>query len=75
MNLVLLRGGWPPVAVRPADRPDYLRALQDAQAGRGSESFERLLHERLDETLTEYINAAQQAVAAADVTQPPAMPA
>jgi Fic family protein len=64
MNLVLLCGGWPPVAVRPADRPDYLRALQDARAGRGSESFERLLHERLDETLTEYINAAREALAA-----------
>lgn len=30
MNLVLLRGGYPPVAVRPADRLACLRALQTA---------------------------------------------
>jgi len=27
MNLVLIRGGYPPVAVRPEDRPDYISAL------------------------------------------------
>ncbi len=37
MNLVLIRGGYPPVAVRPEDRPDYIRALQEAQGGKGSE--------------------------------------
>jgi hypothetical protein len=31
MNLVLIRGGYPPVAVRPADRLAYLSALQEAQ--------------------------------------------
>jgi Fic family protein len=46
MNLVLLRGAYPPVAVRPEDRPAYIGALQDAQAGRGSERFDRLLFER-----------------------------
>jgi Fic family protein len=45
MNLVLLRGGYPPVAVRPQDRPAYIAALQHAQAGRGSGKFERLLYE------------------------------
>jgi Fic family protein len=43
MNLVLLRGAYPPVAVRPQDRPAYIGALQDAQAGRGTEPFEKLL--------------------------------
>ena len=57
MNLVLLRGGYPPVAVRPADRPAYIRALQDAQAGRSAEVFNGLLYERLDATLNEYIAA------------------
>jgi Fic family protein len=64
MNLVLIRGGYPPVAVRPEDRPAYIRALQDAQAGRGSASFERLLYERLDATLGEYVSASQEALAA-----------
>jgi Fic family protein len=57
MNLVLIRGGYPPVAVRPEDRPAYIRALQEAQAGRGAEAFNSLLLERLDATLSEYITA------------------
>jgi Fic family protein len=61
MNLVLLRGGYPPVAVRPEDRPAYLRALQQATP----ESFDRLLHERLDATLAEYLSALKEALPAA----------
>ena len=61
MNLVLLRGGYPPVAVRPEDRPAYLAALQEAQAGQGSEAFDCLLYERLSVTLDEYLEAARQA--------------
>jgi Fic family protein len=57
MNLILIRGGYPPVAVRPEDRPTYIRALQQSQAGQGSESFDNLLYERLDATLGEYLNA------------------
>ncbi len=59
MNLILIRGGYPPVAVRPEDRPDYIRALQQAQAGHGSKSFNDLLYERLDATLGEYLSALQ----------------
>jgi Fic family protein len=57
MNLILIRVGYPPVAVRPSDRARYLRALQDAQAGRGDEGFRHLLFERLDATLDEYLSA------------------
>jgi Fic family protein len=64
MNLVLIRGGYPPVTVRPEDRLAYLRALQDAQAGRGAAAFDRLLYERLDATLREYLDAARQALTA-----------
>ena len=63
MNLMLLRGGYPPVAVRPEDRPAYIRALQDAQAGSGGASFDRLLYTRLDATLGEYLSAAREALA------------
>ena len=49
MNLVLLRAGYPPVALRPDDRPAYLQALQDAQA-EGTGQLERLLYERFDAT-------------------------
>ncbi|HWD60300.1 MAG TPA: Fic family protein [Stellaceae bacterium] len=61
MNLVLLRAGYPPIAVRPADRPDYLHALQQAQMGGGAAPFDRLLYERLNETLDDYLEAARQA--------------
>ena len=60
MNLVLIRGGYPPVAVRPEDRLDYIRALQQAQAGQGTESFNDLLYKRLDATLGEYLSALQE---------------
>jgi cell filamentation protein, protein adenylyltransferase len=70
MNLVLLRGGYPPVAVRPEDRPAYIGALQDAQAGRGSERFDRLLYERLDSTLGEALSALQEALTAPKVPGP-----
>jgi Fic family protein len=57
MNLVLLQGGYPPIAVRPADRPDYMRALQQA----GPESFNRLLYERLASTMDGYLSALKEA--------------
>jgi Fic family protein len=61
MNLVLIRGGYPPVSVRPADRLSYIRALQQAQAGAGAEDFDRLLDERLEATLGEYLAALREA--------------
>jgi Fic family protein len=69
MNLALIRGGYPPVAIRLDDRPAYVRALQDAQAGRGAASFKGLLYQRLDAILGEYLDAAQQALTA---SSPPA---
>jgi len=62
MNLILIRGGFPPVAIRPEERSTYIRALQAAQAGQGSESFDRLLYQRLDATLAEVLGALRQAL-------------
>ncbi|MBV8820428.1 MAG: Fic family protein [Acidobacteriaceae bacterium] len=56
MNLLLIRGGFPPIAIRPEDRLAYIRALQSAQAGQGTEEFNQLLYERLNATLDEYLN-------------------
>ena len=55
MNLILIRGGYPPVAVRPEDRLEYIRSLQQHQAGQGHESVNTLLRERLDATLSDYL--------------------
>jgi Fic family protein len=62
MNLMLIRGDYPPVAVRPEDRPAYLSALQQAQAGKGAEAFDLLLYRRLDTTLGEYLSASKEAL-------------
>jgi Fic family protein len=70
MNLVLLRGGYPPVAVRPQDRPEYIGALQDAQGGRGNARLDRLLYERLDATLGDSLSALQEALAAPKTPAP-----
>lgn len=61
MNLFLIRGGYPPVAVRPEDRLGYLHTLQEAQAGQSDEGFKRLLYERLNSTLGEYLSALREA--------------
>ena len=61
MNLILIRGGYPPVAVRPEDRLSYIRALQQAQSRQGTESLDALLYERLEATLGEYLSALTEA--------------
>jgi Fic family protein len=63
MNLVLLRGGYPPVAVRPEDRLEYIRSLQQEQAGQGAGGFHALLYRRLDATLQEYLIVLEEAQA------------
>ncbi|BAB49808.1 Fic family protein [Mesorhizobium japonicum] len=63
MNLVLARAGYPPVAIRPEDRPAYIAALETAQRGGGHAAFDRLLFDRLDQTLDMYLDAARQAQA------------
>jgi Fic family protein len=61
MNLILIRAGYPPIAVRPEDRLAYIAALQKSQAGVGSELFDTLLYQRLDATLNEYLSALRPA--------------
>lgn len=62
MNLVLMRAGYPPIAVRPEDRLRYVRALQQSQSRQGSASFDTLLYERLEATLDEYLAALESSV-------------
>jgi Fic family protein len=62
MNLVLIRGGYPPVAVRPEDRLEYIRSLAQEQAGDSPDRFNALLYRRLDATLGEYLIALQEAL-------------
>ncbi len=71
MNLILIRAGYPPVAIRPQDRPAYLDALQHAQPGQPASAFDRLLFGRLDAALDDSLDALDQALA---VRLPPSEP-
>jgi Fic family protein len=59
MNLLLLRGGYPPVAVRPQDRKVYLETLEHASMHGDLGPFQTFMHQRLDATLEEYLIAIQ----------------
>ena len=62
MNLLLLRQGYPPVAVRPEDRKTYLDTLEHASTRDDTRAFQTFMHQRLDATLTEYLSAVQEAL-------------
>jgi len=62
MNLLLLRGGYPPVAVHPEDRKTYLDTLEDASMRDNLKPFQTFMHQRLDATLGEYLSALQEAL-------------
>ena len=59
MNLLLLRQGYPPVAVRPEDRKSYLDALEYASVHDDLKPFQIFMHRRLNATLEEYLSALQ----------------
>ncbi len=61
MNVLLLRGGYPPVAVRPEDRKTYLDTLEQASVREDLAPFQTFMHQRLDATLGEYLSALQEA--------------
>jgi Fic family protein len=62
MNLLLIRGGYVPVAVRPEDRKTYLDVLERGSLANDLEPFQRFMHARLDATLSEYLSALQEAL-------------
>lgn len=59
MNLQLLRGEYPPVAVRPEDRSSYLQSLEHASLNGDTTEFQTFMHARLNATLEEYLNVLQ----------------
>jgi Fic family protein len=62
MNLMLIRGGYPPVAVSPEDRKPYLDALEHGSLSNDLQSFRSFMYERLDATLSEYLSALEEAL-------------
>jgi len=62
MNMMLIRGGYPPIAVTPDDRKAYLDALEHASLTNDLVPFQKFMHQRLDATLGEYLSALRQAL-------------
>ena len=62
MNLMLLRGGYPPIAVRPEDRKTYLDALERGSLVEDLRPFQSFMHERLNATLDAYLSALHEAL-------------
>lgn len=63
MNLVLLRAGYPPVAVRPEDRSTYLAALETGSVSDDLRPYRDFMSQRLAETLEGYIAAVKESAA------------
>jgi Fic family protein len=72
MNLLLLRAGYPPVAVRPEDRKTYLDALEQASVRDDLKPFRTFMHRRLDATLEEYLIVLEEALPGDTETSVPA---
>ncbi len=69
-NLLLIHGGYPPVAVRWEDRKTYGDALKWGWLDGDLRPFQIFMHERLDAALAEYLTA----LALPDATAPQAAP-
>ena len=62
MNLLLIRGGYVPVAVRPEDRRATLDALERGSLTGDLEPFQILMHTRLEATLDDYVAALRESL-------------
>lgn len=60
MNLLLVRDGYRPVAVRPEDRSEYLDSLEIASNRGDISRFQSLMHRRLAETMTDYVRVVRE---------------
>jgi Fic family protein len=61
-KLLLLRGGYVPIAIRPEDRKIYLDALERGSLAGDLAPFQTFMHQRLDATLADYLAALQESL-------------
>ncbi len=60
MNLILMRGGYPPLVIRPEDRPDYLDAIESFQLREEKELYNTFMLKRLESSLDDYLEFLEQ---------------
>lgn len=61
MNMMLIRGGYPPIAIRPDDRKTYLDTLETASLTGDMKPFQTFMSQRLDTTMGDYLGLLEAA--------------
>ncbi|MEL6375221.1 MAG: Fic family protein, partial [Pseudomonadota bacterium] len=56
MNLVLMRGGYPQVLISPADRPDYLDAIETVQLTGDETAYRAFMERQLTSSLERHLD-------------------
>lgn len=74
MNLLLIRGGYPPVPMRRKIRKTYLNSLERSLLTGDRRPYRVLMYQRLDATLGEYLSTLQEALPHPDATPPQTEP-
>ncbi len=59
MNLILVRGGYPPAIIRKEDRRKYINALEKAQMGGSLDDFLALIYQSVERSLDIYLEALE----------------
>lgn len=62
MNVMVIRGGYPPIAIGPEDRKTYLDAPERGSFAQDLRPFQTFMQERLDATLGDYLSALREAL-------------
>ena len=57
MNLILMKGGYPPAIILPKDRLSYIKSLEKAQLGGPINDYEKVMEKAIDRSLDIYLKA------------------
>lgn len=57
MNLVLMRGGYPPALIRKEDREEYIGAIETVQLSGADDRYYRVIYEAVERSLDIYLGA------------------
>lgn len=55
MNLLLMRGGWPPMVIQAEERPDYIDGLERVQVAGNRTDYDQFMLNSLERSLDGYL--------------------
>ena len=64
MNLLLFRGGYPPVVIGPEHRPAYIDSLQALQVANDEQAYQAFMWARLEASLDHHLAALRRGLSA-----------